>query len=167
MNKNKPIGVGDRIPEFTLYDQYGSLIDIRDYIGVKKLVIFFYPKDGSLNCTRQACYFRDIYDVILETGAEVFGISEQSVESHSDFAKANNLNYRILSDPDNMVRKLFAVPSRVFGLIAGRVTYIIDIEGEVVSIIDSQTDTQLHVNEALKICLLLKKADKPEVKHSK
>ena len=159
MTVNKPVGIGDRIPDFSLIDQYGGSTDIGEYIGRKKLVIFFYPKDGSLNCTRQACYFRDIYDIILETGAEVFGISQQSVKSHSDFSKANNLNYRILSDPDNRVRKLFGVPSRAFGLIPGRVTYVVDLKGEVVNIIDSQTDTQLHVNEALKICLLLKKAD--------
>lgn len=154
------IGIGDKIPIFALKDQNDETVDIGKYLGVKKLVIFFYPKDGSLNCTRQACYFRDIYDVIRETGAEVIGISEQSVESHRLFVKANNLNYHILSDPENSIRRLFGVPSKFFGLIPGRVTYVVDLGGKVVSIIDSQTDTQHHVDEALKICLLLMKADR-------
>jgi len=128
-------------------------------LGRKKLVIFFYPQDGSLNCTREACYFRDLSDVFEEADAVVIGISGQSVESHKDFAEKNRLKYTLLSDPDNIVRKLFGVPGRIFRLIPGRVTYVADKTGKVVYIFDSQTDTQRHADEALKICLLLKKTD--------
>lgn len=159
MKRHRPIEIGNRIPEFSLKDQNGKLLNISDYIGIKKLVIFFYPKDGSLTCTQQACYFRDIYDLFEEAGAEVIGISGQSVESHSSFALNNKLNYRILSDFGNYVRDLFGVPSRAMGLIPGRVTYIISRRGEVSYIFDSQTQTQRHVDEALRIVLLLKKLD--------
>jgi len=159
VSKSIQIKVGDKIPDFSLKDQHGDTLNIEDYLGNKKLVIFFYPRDGSLNCTRQACYFRDIYDLFEETGAEVVGISEQSVESHSHFAKTNNLNYHILSDTENEVRKLFGVPARVLGLIKGRVTYVVNLKGEVVYIFDSQTNTQKHVDEALRIVMLLKKTD--------
>lgn len=151
------IKTGDRIPDFSLKDQDGKTVNIRDYLGKKKLVIYFYPKDGSLSCTRQACYFRDLSDVFEETGAMVFGISQQSVESHKYFAEANDLNFTLLSDPDNVVRKLFGVPSQMFGLFPGRVTYVADLSGKVIYMIDSQTDVQRHVDEALKICLVLKK----------
>jgi peroxiredoxin Q/BCP len=147
------------IPQFSLPDQNGEILDINTYIGKKKLVIFFYPQDGSLNCTKEACYFRDLTDVFDKADATVIGISGQSVESHKKFAEENRLNYRILSDEKNVVRKLFGVPSRAFGLIPGRVTYVTDKTGRVVYIFDSQTDTQKHVDEALKICLLLKKTD--------
>lgn len=154
----KKIAIGDKIPTFSLPDQDGKLFNIADLIGRKKLVIYFYPQDGSLNCTRQACYFRDLYDVFNETGSEIIGISKQSVESHKQFALNNHLLHTLLSDSDNEVRKLFGVPSKVFGLIPGRVTYVTDLEGKVVYIFDSQSETQRHVDEALKICLLLKRS---------
>lgn len=155
----KPVKVGDQIPEFSLKDQDGNLLEISNYVGKKKLVIFFYPQDGSLNCTREACYFRDLSDVFEEADAVVIGISSQSVESHKKFAEANRLKYRLLSDSENVVRKLFGVPGRMFGLIPGRVTYVADRSGKIVYIFDSQTDIQRHADEAMKICLLLKKTD--------
>jgi thioredoxin-dependent peroxiredoxin len=155
--QTQQIQIGDIIPAFKLYDQDGNLFDINTYLGKKKLVIFFYPKDGSLNCTREACYFRDLIDVFDEADAVVIGISGQSVESHKKFAEENRLNFKILSDPTNQVRKLFGVPSSIFGLIPGRVTYVTDKDGRVVYIFDSQTQVQRHADEALKICLVLKK----------
>lgn len=155
----KSIKVGDMIPQFSLPDKDGKIFDISSVLGRKKLVIFFYPQDGSLNCTREACYFRDMSETFEETDAVIIGISAQSVESHKNFAEANKLNYTLLSDGNNTVRKLFGVPSRAFGLIPGRVTYVADKKGKVVFIIDSQTDTQRHVDEALKIVLVLKKND--------
>ena len=155
----KPVGVGDMIPDFKLRDQDGNYFDIASVRGSKKIVLFFYPRDGSLNCTREACYFRDLEDVFEEAGAVVIGISGQSVESHRQFAAENKLNYLILSDKDNTVRKLFGVPSKIFGLVAGRVTYVADSSGKVVYILNSQNEVHKHVDEALKICLLLKKTD--------
>jgi peroxiredoxin Q/BCP len=155
----KRIQVGDIIPRFTLKDQDGNDFDISSWIGRKKLVIFFYPKDGSLNCTREACYFRDLREIFEEADAIIIGISSQSVESHKDFAEKNRLTYTLLSDTGNVVRKLFGVPGKVFGFIPGRVTYVTDRSGKVVYIFDSQTETQRHADEALKICLLLKRAD--------
>lgn len=155
--KMKQIKVGDTIPLFSLTDQEGKSFDIKDYLGKKKLVIYFYPKDGSLNCTRQACYFRDVHDVFQENDAIVIGISKQSVESHRNFADSNRLRHTLLSDPSDRVRELFGVPSKAFGLIPGRVTYVVDLSGKVVYIFDSQAETQRHVDEALRICLLLRK----------
>ena len=159
----KPIKIGDYIPDFSLKDQDGSLFKISNYLGKKKLVIFFYPQDGSLNCTREACYFRDLSDVFDEADAIVIGISSQSVESHKEFAERNRLKFTLLSDNENKVRKLFGVPGRIFGLIPGRVTYVADKSGKVVYIFDSQTEVQRHVDEALKICLLLKRTDKVNI----
>jgi len=155
----KSINIGDTIPDFSLLDQDGNSFDIADYRGKKKLVIFFYPQDGSLNCTKEACYFRDLTDIFNETDSFILGISAQSVESHKNFAEKNNLKYTLLSDSENKVRKLFGVPSRAFGFIPGRVTYVADKSGKVVFVFDSQTETQRHADEALKICLILKKTD--------
>jgi peroxiredoxin Q/BCP len=155
----KPIQIGDMIPSFTLKDQNGNDFYISSFLGSKKLVIFFYPQDGSLNCTREACYFRDLSDVFEEADAIIVGISSQSVQSHKEFAEKNRLKYTLLSDDMNTVRKLFSVPGRVFGLIPGRVTYVADRSGKVVFIFDSVKEPLRHVDEALKICLLLKRTD--------
>lgn len=155
----KQLKTGDSVPQFSLPDQDGNIFNIKNYLGSKKLVIFFYPQDGSLSCTREACYFRDLSDVFEEADAVVIGISSQSVESHKEFAETNNLKYSLLSDKENVVRKLFGVPGRMFGLIPGRVTYVADRSGKVVFIFDSQTQVQRHADEALKICLLLRKPD--------
>lgn len=146
------------IPQFSLPDQNGKMFDINSVLGKKKLVIFFYPQDGSLSCTREACYFRDLSDVFDEADAIIIGISAQSVESHKKFAEQNNLTYTLLSDRKNTVRKLFGVRDKALGLIPGRVTYVADRSGKVVFICDSQFDAQRHVDEALKIVLVLKKA---------
>ena len=81
------IQVGDIIPSFTLKDQSGNDFHISNFIGRKKLVVFFYPQDGSLTCTKEACYFRDLSDVFDEVDAIIIGISGQSVESHKVFAE--------------------------------------------------------------------------------
>jgi thioredoxin-dependent peroxiredoxin len=154
------IQIGDTIPSFTLKDQDGNDFEITSLLGRKKLVIFFYPQDGSLNCTKEACYFRDLSDVFDEADAVVIGISSQSVESHKEFADKNRLRFTLLSDNENKVRKLFGVPSKFFGMVPGRVTYVADRSGKVVYIFNSQTEIQRHVDEALKICLLLKRTDR-------
>ena len=159
----KKIQIGDIVPSFILKDQNGNDFDISSVVGKKKLVIFFYPQDGSLNCTREACYFRDLSEVFDEADAVLIGISGQSVESHKEFAEKNRLKYTLLSDEKNIVRKLFGVPGRIFGLIPGRVSYVADRSGKVVYIFESQTETQRHADEALKICLLLKKTDKVNI----
>jgi peroxiredoxin Q/BCP len=148
--------VGSTVPLFELKDQYGDLFSIDSVLGQKNLVIYFYPKDDSPGCTREACSFRDQFEGFAEADALVIGISAQSVESHSAFAQKHRLNYTLLSDKGNKVRKLFGVPGSMFGLIPGRVTYVINQEGEVVYIFNSQIQVEKHVEEALAILQTLK-----------
>lgn len=150
MKMNK-IVVGSSIPSFTLKDQSGESFSIDSVLGKKKLVIYFYPKDESLGCTRQACAFRDQFDVFSDAGAVIIGISAQSVKSHSEFAQHHRLNFTLLSDPGNKVRKLFGVPGNLFGLLPGRVTYVINLDGKVVYTFNSQSRVEKHVEESLRI----------------
>ncbi|WP_372947055.1 peroxiredoxin [Mariniphaga sp.] len=147
MNKIKE---GDIIPDFKLKNQFGEQVIISDFIGKKSLVLFFYPKDDTPGCTREACSFRDHYETFLDAGAEVIGISGQSVESHKNFAEKHNLKYHLLSDKGNKVRKLFGVPANLFGLLHGRVTYVADKSGKIIYIFNSQMQVEKHVEEALK-----------------
>ena len=119
-------------------------------------MIYFYPKDDTPGCTKEACYFRDEYDVFEKADALIIGISGQSVDSHKKFAEKYHLNFTLLSDEENKVRKLFGVPVNLFGLLPGRVTYIIDKSGKVVYIFNSQTQAKRHVDEALRILKGLK-----------
>jgi thioredoxin-dependent peroxiredoxin len=148
MNK---IEVGSSVPQFELYDQNGKLFSLASVIGKKNLVIYFYPKDDSPGCTKEACSFRDQFDVFNEADALIIGISGQSVESHKKFAEKYRLNFTLLSDEGDKVQKLFGVPVNFLGLVPGRVTYIVDKSGKVVFIFNSQTQAEKHVEEALRI----------------
>jgi peroxiredoxin Q/BCP len=142
---------GDKCPVFTLTDQNGEEVNIKDFIGKRNLVIYFYPKDETAGCTAQACSFRDAYEDFKDVGAEVVGISSDSVNSHNAFAKNHNLPFVLLADQQKKVRKLFGVPTNLFGIIPGRVTYIIDKEGVVQGVFNSQMKFKQHVDEAKKI----------------
>jgi peroxiredoxin Q/BCP len=143
--------IGSKIPQFELYNQFGKLFNIDSVLGKKNLVIYFYPKDDSPGCTKEACSFRDQFEVFEEADAIIIGISKQSIESHEAFAKKHRLNYTLLSDTKNRVRKLFGVPANLFGLLPGRVTYIINKKGEIIFMFNSQINTEKHVSEALRI----------------
>jgi len=158
-SQNKPmneIKIGNTIPEFALPDQNGNLFDIKSILGQKNLVIYFYPKDDSPGCTAQACSFQDQFEIFKEANAEIIGISGQSVASHKEFAIKNRLTFTLLSDEGNKIRKLFGVPTNLFGLLPGRVTYIADKTGKVIYVFNSQTNTTKHVDEALRILKELK-----------
>ncbi|WP_372751036.1 peroxiredoxin [Labilibaculum sp.] len=147
----KKLELGDTIPSFELKDQKGNLFSIDSILGKKNLVIYFYPKDDSPGCTKEACSFRDQLAVFSDSDAEIIGISGQSVESHRKFAEKHHLNYTLLSDTNNNVRKLFGVPTSLFGLLPGRVTYVVNKNAKVIFMFNSQIQAGKHVKEALRI----------------
>jgi peroxiredoxin Q/BCP len=121
--------VGDKIPSFILQDQHGNDFNINDYIGKKKLVIYFYPKDESGVCTKEACSFRDSFADFSDANAIVIGINSAGVESHKAFAAHHRLPFTLLSDPDNKVLKQFGIRNVLF--ITGRETFIVGLDGKV------------------------------------
>ncbi|MFB6457929.1 peroxiredoxin [Chitinophaga sp. Hz27] len=141
------IKAGDKVPEFKLQDQNGNTFDIATVVGKQPLVIYFYPKDETSVCTKEACSFRDSYEDFKKYGAMVIGISSDNVASHKSFATHHNLPFTLLSDPDQKVRKLFGVPKTF--VIPGRVTYIVDKKGVVVHTFNSMKDGEKHVTESL------------------
>jgi peroxiredoxin Q/BCP len=150
------ISLGSSLPPFSLKDQDGKVFDIASVLGKKNLVIYFYPKDDSPGCTKQACSFRDQFEVFREADALIIGISSGSVKSHKAFAEKYQLNYTLLSDEGNNIRKLFGVPTNFMGLVPGRVTYIVNKEGKVVLVFNSQLNAEQHVLEALNMLKALK-----------
>jgi len=150
MKQNKPLKIGDKIPSFTLQDQNGEDFLIDDFLGSTAMVIYFYPKDDTPGCTKEACSFRDTYAEFRDLNAKVIGISADNVVSHKKFAEKYNLPFILLSDTNNKVRKLFGVPGSLFGLIPGRVTYIVDKNGIVTEIYDNMFNAEGHIKESLK-----------------
>jgi len=149
------IKVGDQAPDFTLISQTGESVTLSDLIGKKNVVLYFYPKDKSKGCTRQACEFRDKYEAFTDLGAEVIGISSDDTKSHESFADEYNLPFILLSDEKNKVRNLFGVKSTL-GVISGRVTYVIDKKGIVRHIFSSQFQPKKHIKEAIEALKKLK-----------
>jgi peroxiredoxin Q/BCP len=142
------IKTGDRAPDFTLADKDGLAVGLSDLLRKGPVVLYFYPKDETSGCTAEACSFRDSYEDFKRAGAEVVGISSDSAGSHKGFADHHRLPFILLSDGGGTVRKLYGVP-KTLGLIDGRVSYVIDREGIVRHVFNSQLNATKHVKEAL------------------
>jgi peroxiredoxin Q/BCP len=143
------IQVGDQVPVFTAKKQDGGTFDLQDYLG-KPLVIYFYPKDFTPGCTTQACSFRDFYQDFQDLGAEVIGISSDTTASHEAFQEKYKLPFILLSDYDRKIRKAFGVPTSLFGLLPGRVTYVIHPDGTVKMVFNSMS-AKNHITKALEM----------------
>ena len=155
--KLKTLKIGDKIPEFILLDQDENSFSITDFLGKRNLVIYFYPKDDTPGCTKEACAFRDEFEAFSDLDALVIGISGDSPESHRDFIKKYNLPFTLLSDENDEVRKLFGVNGNYLGLIPGRVTFIADKKGIIQFVFDSQSKATKHVEEAQRVLSELNK----------
>jgi len=141
---------GQRAPDFTLRSQSNEPVRLADYRGKQVVVLYFYPKDNTPGCTAEACAFRDSHEVFAEAGAQVIGVSSDSVGSHEAFAGHHRLPFLLLSDEGGAVRKRYGV-HRSLGVLPGRVTYVIDRQGTVRHIFSSMTRIDQHVNHALKV----------------
>lgn len=139
---------GDKIPEFSAKDNNGNDFESSSIVGKKPVVFYFYPKDNTPGCTAQACSFRDQYEDFKDLGAEVVGISSDSIASHEKFVQQYQLPFILLSDNDKKIRKLFGVKPDLLGLIPGRVTYVADQNGIIQFIFDSMNATD-HIPKAL------------------
>ncbi|MGB1449377.1 MAG: peroxiredoxin [Flavobacteriaceae bacterium] len=141
--------VGDSVPYFELKDQKGELFKSDTVIGQRPAVVYFYPKDETPGCTAEACSFRDNYEDFKDLGAEVIGISSDSIGSHKRFAQRHRLPFILLADTQKKVQRLFQLPKILFGLYTKRITFVIDAAGKVVYVHDSLLATS-HIKKALK-----------------
>lgn len=147
----KKPGVGDQAPAFSLPNQDGQTINLSDYTGKKHIVLYFYPKDETPGCTKEACGFRDQYEAFTDAGAEVIGVSMDSVRSHQKFSTKRNLPFQLLSDPKKEVSKQYGISNSMFGLLPGRETFVIDKSGVIRHHFASQFQIDPHIDEALKV----------------
>ncbi len=142
------IQVGDKAPDFTLPSQAGEPVRLSDRLGERVVVLYFYPKDETKGCTAEACAFRDSYEVFTDAGADVIGVSSDSVDKHASFVGHHELPFTLLSDKGGKVRKSYGVPTTL-AVIPGRVTYVIDRTGTVRNVFSSMMNIGGHIQEAL------------------
>ena len=147
------VNAGDRAPEFSGTTSDGKRIGLADFRGRKPLVLYFYPKDNTPTCTKEACSFRDHAGEIAEAGGEVIGVSNDGAEAHKKFIADHRLNFPLLSDTDGSIAKAFGV-ARLGGLLSGwipprRVTFVIDRDCVVRRVIESEFSAQKHIDGAI------------------
>jgi peroxiredoxin Q/BCP len=144
---------GDQMPDSTLQGPEGPT-KIRERIG-KPLVVYFYPKDETYGCTKEACGFRDQYEAFVEAGADVIGVSRDTADSHAKFRDHHRLPFTLLSDPGGRVATEWGVKPKL-GIIPGRVTFVFDRSGVVRHRFDSMLQFGKHVDEALEVVKTLR-----------
>ncbi|MEO1804790.1 MAG: peroxiredoxin [Bacteroidota bacterium] len=154
--------IGDHAPDFELLNQDGEPVTLGQFKGKKNVVLFFYPKDETPGCIKEVCSFRDSYEQFQELGAEVIGISSDSVDSHKLFALNRRLPFHLLSDPKGKARKLYTVSTGALGisLLAGRETFVIGKQGIIRHRFASMFQIDQHINDALKVVKELMDAGK-------
>lgn len=141
--------IGTKAPDFTLPNKEGQNIQFYELLAKGPAVLYFYPKNETPGCTKEACAFRDQYEDFKDTGAEVVGVSADSTTSHLKFANNRRLPFVLLSDPEHRVHKQYGVSSSFFGLFSQRITYVIDQDGTVQHAFKSQLAINKHIDQAL------------------
>lgn len=141
------LSLNEKAPDFSLENQDGKIVKLSDFKGKKNVVVYFYPKDNTPICTKESCSFRDAYEVFQKLGAEVIGVSGDSVQSHKEFIADHKLPFTLLSDEKGELRKAWGVPKTAM-MMPGRVTFVIDKDGVCRHVFNSQLDSKKHVDEA-------------------
>ncbi len=140
--------VGQKAPNFDVTSSSGSRLKLADFLGKKNVVLYFYPADFPLVCTRETCGFRDAYADLASKDTEVIGISVDSNESHERFAKKYEGPFALVSDGERSLAKSYDAASFLRNLLGrtGRVTYVIDKEGGIAGVFDSELRASKHVD---------------------
>lgn len=140
------LDVGDTAPDFEAVDDAGQKVKLSELLNGKPLVLYFYPKDETPGCVAEACSFRDNLNEFNRLGARVIGISSDDPESHRKFKEHHKLQFRLISDEDNEIRRKYGVKGK---LIPPRTTFVIDSQRKISHVFNSQINARKHVEEAL------------------
>ncbi len=149
---------GDTAPDFVLQNQNGESVRLYDLLAQKAVVLYFYPKDETAGCVAEACGFRDAYDDFAAAGAEVVGVSQDSVASHQQFASHRRLPFVLLSDPKGKVADLYGAEASFFGLLRARITFVIGKDRVIRHTFSSQVQPTKHIRESLAALIELEEA---------
>jgi peroxiredoxin Q/BCP len=141
---------GTPAPDFNKTDGDGRPVTLAQYRGKQAVVLFFYPKDETAICTKEACAFRDAFTDFSTAGAAVIGVSADGAASHQSFAARLKLPFSLISDEDGALRKAYGVPKTLL-ILPGRTTFVIDRAGVIRHAFTAAFGSQSHVDEALAV----------------
>ncbi len=141
-----PLNVGEKCPDFETTTDAGEKFRFYDHLGKNNTVLYFYPKDNTPGCTAEACSFRDSWDRLSPFDVQVFGVSSDGEESHKQFREKYNLPFTLLTDRSKSIRKMYGATGK---LLPPRITYVIDREGIIRHVYNSQIKASNHVEEVL------------------
>ncbi len=142
-----PLRVGDKAPDFTGISDSGEKITLSEKLKEGPVVLYFYPKDETPGCVAEACAFRDRWEDVRKLGATILGVSSDSAESHKKFKANRNLQFTLIADEDKQIRKAYGATGT---LIPSRITFVIDKQGTIREVYNSQLNASNHVEVALK-----------------
>jgi thioredoxin-dependent peroxiredoxin len=142
------LSVGQAAPAFDVTSSDGKHLRLEDFAGKKIVVLYFYPKDGTMVCTAEACGFRDMYEDLAGKDVEVIGVSTDSDESHRGFASKHRVPFPLVADRDRVLAKLYGATGGLRDLLgtAKRLTYVIDKTGRIAGVFDSQLRAGKHLD---------------------
>ncbi|MBP6386689.1 MAG: thioredoxin-dependent thiol peroxidase [Pseudarcicella sp.] len=145
--------IGDKAPLFSQKNQFGELISLADFLGNKKVVLYFYPKDNTPGCTAQACDLNDNLEKLTQQGFEIIGVSTDSVKSHKKFVDKFDLKFNLLADEEQQMVNQYGVwvEKSMYGktyMGIARTTFIIDTEGTITDIIE-KVNTKSHTEQII------------------
>lgn len=143
----RKLEIGSMAPDFEAETYGAEKVRLSDFYSKSAVVLYFYPRDNTYNCTKEACSFRDAETQLKEQGIQVFGISTDGVKSHEKFRNKHKLNFPLLADPDKKVAELYGV-KRMFPLGARRNTFLIEKGGKIVHIW-RKVDARFHGQQVL------------------
>ena len=141
------VKAGDPAPDFEGPTSDGSRLGLKDFVGKKNVILYFYPKDDTPGCTKEACSFRDNLQPIRDMGAEIIGVSLDSIQSHSKFASKYGLSFPLISDKEMRIANAYGVLKDT-GTSTSRVTFIIDKSGKIAKVFP-KVDVTKHTEEVV------------------
>ena len=144
------LAVGDTAPEFEGLDQGGTKLTLSGLLEKGKVVLYFYPRDFTTVCTAQVCLFRDSDSLLSKLGAQVVGVSSDSVESHRGFAEKHQVGFRLIADPDQSIIKTYDVNRWLLGF-AKRVTYVIGRDRRILGVFHHELSAQKHLDDVIRL----------------
>ena len=142
--------IGSIFPDFGLYDDQNTLFNLKSDFNNQYLLIYFYPKNDTPGCTKQACYFRDYSLEFKKYNCEIIGISSDTTKSHQKFKDHYYLPFKLLSDKDSKLRRKLNLPKDFFGLTPSRITFIINSKFQILFIFRSSLNMKSHISSGLK-----------------
>jgi peroxiredoxin Q/BCP len=143
------LAIGDAAPDFEVVAHDGRRLKLSDYRGKKNVVLYFYPRDFTLVCTKEACGFRDMYDELLSKETEVIGVSIDDDASHEKFAQKHGVQFPLVADADKKLARAYGAASKLRDLLGGttaRITYVIDKQGKIAAKYTSEILASQHLN---------------------